>query len=160
MTQIDQHELIQLLGRQSVANVQNGLIHTLAIWMDEHVQGESVRRRKEQPFSAFYGVVRDVARQGGGQRDKWPAYRPLPYPYTQMKFIESLSDQILEHIKGMTFEDGLKFIGELWGGWILVCPQRILRNSPEYANSIMPQTTESGLVDLMLQYLDVVYGNM
>ena len=104
--------------------------------------------------------MRGVVQERKYKRKVWTKGQPLPYPYNEMKVINSLSDKILNTIRGVTFEKGLEFLAELWGGWILVCPNSIIQNSPEFAGSTTSATTETELTNLMLQYLDVVYGNM
>ena len=47
------NKLVDVLSTLCVANVQNGLIHILAIWMDEHVQGDAVNQRKVEAFYKF-----------------------------------------------------------------------------------------------------------
>jgi len=160
MANIDSNELIDLLSTYCIANVQNGLIHTLAIWLDEHVQGESVESRKRDAFSTFAQSVENTVMQRQHRRKVWPANQPLPYPYNQIEVIESLSDQLLQKMKAMSFEKGLTFLAELWGGWMLVCPYEIIRNSPEFAREMNSAKTEIELTELMLQYLDMVYGTM
>jgi hypothetical protein len=62
-------------------------------------------------------------------------------------------------MRGLSFDQGLLFLAELWGRWILICPEAILRNSPEYASVVEPGYDKGKLIEQMLSYLDL-YGNM
>jgi hypothetical protein len=160
MTDIHNGELVDLLATHSVANVQNGLIHALAIWLDQHLQEEPVEQRKREAFSVFTSLVRDVVMQRQFERKMWPQNQPLPYPYNEMEVIESISDQALQKMIAMPLEKGLMFLAELWGAWILVCPAKIIQNSPEFASDLISVKTESERNELMLRYLEMVYGMM
>jgi hypothetical protein len=151
-------ELLELLSENSVANVQNGLFHSLALWLDRHVKGEDVDRRKREAFSMFAGPVCKIARQRQYQRKVWPENKPVPSVY-QYKVIEAISHKVLRKMRGLSFDQGLMFLAELWGRWILICPEAILRSSSEYARVVESVKGEDELIENMLWYLDI-YGNM
>ena len=151
---------MDVLSTLSVANVQNGLIHTLAIWLDEHIQGDSDKQRKLDAFYSFRDSVWEVVQLAQFQRKVWPERQQLPYPYNELEVIDSLSSQILQEMKEMSFEQGLLFLAELWGRWILVCPDRIIQHSPEFGSHASSVKTETELTEYMFRYLDMVYGMM
>jgi hypothetical protein len=61
-------KLLELLSSNSVPNVQNGLIHALGRWVNRHVKGDNVNRRKREAFSTFDRSVIKIARQRQYQR--------------------------------------------------------------------------------------------
>jgi hypothetical protein len=160
MANLDNNELVEFLSTHSIANVQNGLISALAIWLDEHVQGEAIENRKRQVFYGFTASIRNVVKQYDATRKVWPKNRPLPYPYNEIKVIDFISDRVLQRMKGMRFVQGLTFLTELWGGWILICPREIIQNSPEFASEMVLGKTETELTETMIQYVELVYGTM
>jgi hypothetical protein len=159
MTNAQMSGLLELLSTNSVANVQNGLIHALGLWLEMYVKGAEVDRRKQEAYSTFVSSVWEVAKQRQYQRKVWPKSKPLPFPYNQLKVIEAISREVLREMKGLSFHQGLVFLAKLWGGWVLICPEAILRNSPEFASVIETVQDEDELIEQMLWYLDI-YGNM
>lgn len=160
MPGLETNELVDLLATHGVANVQNGLIHALALWLEQHIHGDAARQRKLEAFYLFRDAVWQVVNQEQFERKKWPEDRPLPYPKNELKVIHALAERALQKMKGMSFEQGLLFLAELWGGWILACPDRIIRESPEYGSYAASAPTESERNEYVFQYLDIVYGMM
>jgi hypothetical protein len=151
--------LLELLSSNSVPNVQNGLIHALGLWLDYHIKDNDVQRRKEDAFALFERSVFDIARRRQYQRKEWPKNKPLPYPYNLEEAYESIWKEVRKDMRGLSFEQGLLFLAELWGRWMLICPEAIFRNSPEYASIVKTEYKEDELIEQMLRYLDN-YGNM
>jgi hypothetical protein len=160
MEELPTNKLVDILTTLCVANVQNGLIHTLAIWLDEHIQVDSVEQRKLEAFYNFRDSVWEVVQQRQFQRKSWPENQKLPYPYNRWKVINSLSKQILLAMNGMPFEKGLLFLAELWGRWILVCPDKIIQHSPEFGSFASSVKSDTELTENMFRYLDMGYGMM
>jgi hypothetical protein len=159
MIDVANRDIVNYLATQSVANVQNGLIHTLSIWLDIHIKGERAYERKNAAFQVFFNQVSDVVTQREYERKEWPSRQPLPNPYNKTEVIESISKRILPYISNMALEQGLTFLAKLWGGWILVCPRAIIQNSPEYSTVATTAKNEAEVYELMLRYLDF-YGTM
>jgi hypothetical protein len=158
MEESSTNKLVDVLSTCCVANVQNGLIHALSVWLDEHIQGDSVKQGKLEAFYKFRNSVWEVVQQKQFQRKVWPENQDLPYPYNELEVISSLSSQILQEMNEMPFEKGLLFLAELWGRWILVCPDKIIQHSPEFGSYASSVKTETELIDYMFRYLDMVYG--
>jgi len=159
MAEKDIYKLLDLLSSNGVANVQNGLILAIGLWLGRHVKGEAVESRTREAFSIFADTAIRVARQSQHRRKVWPEGKPLPFPNDQSKVQEAISKQVLRSIRGSSFEEGLNFFGELWGRWVLLCPEAIIRNSPEFANIAEATKNENELIEHMLRYLDL-YGSM
>jgi hypothetical protein len=64
-------EIIENFIAHGVSVTQNGLIHTLAIWLDNNIQGEFVQKRKQEAGSKFYKFVTNFVGQRNYQRKKW-----------------------------------------------------------------------------------------
>jgi hypothetical protein len=146
---------MDFLIAQGISTAQNGLIHTLAIWLDDHIKGDFVRERKEKAVHRFYRSITDNLRERKYQRIKWDKKRRLPPSYkNNSKAIDEIANKVLYQIKEMSFEQGLAVIGELYAAWILTCPEFMIRNSSQY-KELISSGTEAELIDLMLQYLDM-----
>ena len=152
-------DLLELLSFNSIANVQNGLIHAYGIWLNKHVKGNAVKLRKREAYSTFARTAIRVAKQSQEGRKIWPEGRPLPSNTTQQKVQSDISKQVLRSIGGLSFEEGLKFLGELWGRWVVVCPETIIKNSPELSSIAENTKSNNELIGHMLRYLDL-YGSL
>jgi hypothetical protein len=151
--------LLEVLSISGVANTQNGLIHSISVWLEMHVKVANIESRKREAFNDFAGYVREVIKQRRYKRMLWLEDIPLPSPIIDEKTSEDISDQILRVIEAKSFDQGLRFLAELWGGWVLVCPVEIVQNSPEFAAASITITDDDELIDYMLRYLDI-YGSM
>jgi hypothetical protein len=151
--------LLEVLSISGVSNTQNGLIHSISVWLARHVKGENIESRKREAFNDFAGYVREVVKQRRYKRKLWLEDMPLPSPLSDEKTSEDISNQILRRMKAKSFDQGLRFLAELWGGWVLVCPEAIIQNSPEFASASITITDEAELIEYMLRYLDI-YGSM
>jgi hypothetical protein len=147
--------LMDILITDGIGAAQNGLIHSMALWLDDHIKGELVRERKEEACQRFYKSVTACVQQKKYQRRIWGEKQLLPlFKKDQVKAIDEISSKVLRQIKEMSFEQGLDFIAELYAAWILTCPEIMMRNSSQFKSSITTGS-ESELINLMLQYLDI-----
>ena len=160
MNDFQQNEILEYLSEIGIANVQNGLIHSLAVWLDEHIVGNNVRQRKQVAFNTFAKSVLDTVKKRTISRKVWAENKPLPHPYNDSEVLDNISHQVLIAINDMSFEEGLFFIAELWGKWILVCPRIIVESSPEFGDRAAQLKGEIEFSEYMFLYLDMVYGNM
>jgi len=151
--------LLEVLSINGVANTQNGLIHSISVWLERYVKGENMEPRKREAFDDFTGYVREVVKQRRYKRKLWLEDIPLPSTISDEKTSEDISNQILRGMEAKSFNQGLRFLAELWGGWVLVCPEVIIQNSPEFASASITIKDEDELIDYMLRYLDI-YGSM
>ena len=151
--------LVGTLSSNGVANVQGALIHAAALWMDRHVKGDDALTRKKAAFSTLTTAARGVINRQQLVRRCWPQNRRLPTIVNEVPVINALSHKVLRHMRGLTLEEGMAFLGELWGRWVLVCPIEIVRSSPEFASAIQSGAAEDELAETMLRYLDI-YANM
>ena len=151
--------LVDTLSTNGVANVQGALIHTAALWMDRHVKGDDALPRKKAAFFALARTANRVVSRQQLVRKRWPQDKPLPSTINEVPVIHALSRKLLHHMRGLSLEDGMAFLGELWGRWVLICPIEIVRNSPEFASATQSGAAEDELAVNMLRYLDI-YANM
>jgi hypothetical protein len=145
--------LIDNFIAQGVSATQNGLVHTLAIWLDNNIQGEFVQERKQEAGRKFYELVSDFVEQRYYQRKKWNENQKSSYDRNESEASLEISRKVLAQINELPFEQGLKYIANLYAAWILACPTTMMRVSSEYKNSISTET-ETELIGLMFRYLD------
>lgn len=146
-------DLMENFIAHGVSVTQNGLVHALAKWLDYNIQGEFVQDRMQEAGGNFYEFVSDFVEQKHYQRKKWNENHQLPSGEFKWEASLEISSIILAQINGLPFEQGLKFIANLYAAWILSCPTIIISTSSEYKGSIS-NGTESELIGLMLRYLD------
>lgn len=147
-------ELMDDLITHRILAIQNGIIHSLAIWLDNHIRGEFMEKRKREAGARFYEWVMNFVRQSHFQRKIWDESQNLPSDKNEWKASQEISRKILGQMNGMSFEQGLEFIALIYAAWILSCPAFMIKNSPQYKGSISTGT-ETELIDLMLRYLDI-----
>jgi hypothetical protein len=146
-------ETVENFIAHGVSVTQNGLIHTLAIWLDKNIQGEFVQRRKQEAGSKFYKFVSNYVGQRKYQRKKWDESQKLPSGNYEWTASLEISNKILAQINELPFEYGLEFIANLYAAWILSCPAIIIRASSQYKGSISTEN-ETELIEQMFRYLD------
>ncbi|MEW6029218.1 MAG: hypothetical protein ACOYZ8_16890 [Chloroflexota bacterium] len=146
-------EIIDNFIAHGVSVTQNGLIHALALWLDNNIQGESVQKRKQEAGGKFYEFVTNFVGQRSFQRKKWNGSQKLPSSKNEWKKSLEFSSKILTQINELPFEQGLEFIANLYAAWILSCPAVIIRTSSEYKGSISTEN-ETELIEQMFRYLD------
>jgi len=151
-------ETVEYFIVHGVSVTQNGLIHTLAIWLDKNIQGEFTQRRKQEAGSKFYKFVSNFVGQRKYQRKKWDESQKLPSSNNEWAASLEISNKILVQINGLPFEHGLEFIANLYAAWILSCPAIIIRASSEYKESISTEN-ETELIELMFRYLDFLLSH-
>ena len=147
-------EIVDYLIMNGVGASQNGLIHSLALWLDKHIQGEFVQTRKEDACTKFCNYVHSFVEQRNFQRKSWNEDQPLPSLKNEGEFIEVISKRILEQTNSMSVERGLKFIAYVYAAWVLSCPVSILKNSPQYRDTVSTET-EPELISVMFRHLDI-----
>ena len=147
-------KLIDHLIKSGVGVAQNGLIHSLAIWLDSNLQGEVAKVRKEDACARFSKYVYDFVEQKNFERRTGNKNLELPSLKNEWQAIEEISNKVLEQTNEMSFEKGLEFIAYVYAAWILSCPASVMKNSPQYEDSISTET-ESELIGLMFRYLDI-----
>ena len=146
-------EIVDNFIAHGVSATQNGLIHALAIWLDNNIQGELVQKRKQEAGGEFYEFVTNFVGQRSYQRKKWSESQKLPSSKNEWEKSLEFSDKILTQINGLPFEQGLEFIANLYAAWILSCPAKIIITSSEYKGSISTEN-ETELIEQLLRYLD------
>jgi hypothetical protein len=127
-------ELVDDLIAHGVGAAQNGIIHSLAIWLDNNIQGEFADKRFQPKI--------------------WDESQNLPSCKNEWEASLEISSKILGRINGISFEQGLEFIALIYAAWMLSCPAFIIRNSPQYKGSTSTET-ETELIGLMFRYLDI-----
>jgi hypothetical protein len=147
-------ELMDDLVAHGIHAAQNGIIHSLAIWLDNHIQGEFMEKRKREVGTRFCEWVMNFVRQSHFQRKIWDESQSLPSHKNEWEASQKISGKILGQMNGMPFEQGLEFIAWIYAAGILSCPAFMIKNSPEYKGSISTGT-ETELINLMLRYLDI-----
>jgi hypothetical protein len=150
-------KLLDLLCVNNPLNVMNSLVHAFGTWSRKHISGQGAESRMREAFSLLAHVAYSTANQGSPHRNKWPEGRTLPCPDNDPRIHATITRQVLRKMRGLSFEEGLTFIGQLWGQWLLMCPAELLSDtsgSPE----AQPFDDEK-VIHQMLRYLDV-YGNM
>jgi hypothetical protein len=146
-------ELMDHFVAHGVSATQNGLVHALAIWLDNNIQGEFVQERNQEAGGKFYKFVSDFVEQRHYQRKKWNETQKVSSDRNEWEASLEISSKVLAKIYGLPFEQGLEFIANIYAAWILSCPTIIMRTSSEYKDSISTGT-ETELIGLMLRYLD------
>jgi hypothetical protein len=147
-------ELMDDLVAHGIGASQNGIIHSLAIWLDPHIRGEFAEKRKREAGTRFCEWIMKFVRQSHFQRKIWDESQRLPSHKNEWEASQEISRKILGQMNGMPFEQGLEFIALIYANWILSCPAFMIKNSPEYEGSISTGT-ETELINLMLCYLDI-----
>jgi hypothetical protein len=151
--------LIDILINHGIDAAQNGLIQSLAFWLDDHIKGVFVRERKEEACLRFYKSVMNGVQEKKYQRRIWDKEQKPPlFKKNRAKAIDEISSKVLWQIKELSFEQGLDFIAELYSAWMLSCPGILMRNSSMFKESITTGS-ESELIDLMIRHL-VFYMTM
>jgi hypothetical protein len=148
-------DFLEFLTTHSVGTVQNGLILALSRWLEGKVQGDAVEQRKREAVGEFGGHVWTVVQRRQYPRKPWPANHSLPPSFNDQDTMQVIVDHVFQFTHGMSLEQGVKFIAELYGAWILACPEPIIRNAPQFASSAPSAKTDAELIDLMMQYLDI-----
>ena len=139
----------------------NGMIHTLGVWFHMHIRSAviDVDQRKKDAYSTFSTIAYNTAKKGIPNRRDWPRSKSLPDFDNNSQVLESISQQLLHQIQELSFEEGLRFIGELWGRWLLVCPLEILKDAIGDSQDTKGEWSEVEVLDMMLRFLDI-YGSM
>jgi hypothetical protein len=136
----------------------NGMIDALGLWFNQHLKGHDAEQRMREAYSTFAAIAIDASRMDHPARNTWPKGKPLPEFDNNPKVIKSISRGILRSMRGLTFADGLIFLGQLWGKWLLVCPKEILIDILRPSASSPSPMSEEDLICQMLRYIDI-YGN-
>jgi hypothetical protein len=146
-------EMVDNFIVDGVSATQNGLLHALAIWLDNNIQGELVQKRKQEAGGEFYEFVTNFVAQRSYERKKWIESPKIPSSKNERKKSLEFSSRILTQINGLPFEQGLEFIANLYAAWILSCPANIIMTSSEYKGTISTEN-ETELTEQLLRYLD------
>jgi hypothetical protein len=147
-------ELMDCLITHGVGAAQNGLIHSLAIWLDNNIQGEFVKERKQEAGQRFSQSVIYYIEKREFQRKTWQKNNKFPFAKNEWGAIQEIFGKVLERMNGMSFEQGLDFIAHLYAAWVLSCPAYLMKHSPQYKASLFTGS-EPELIDLMIRYLDI-----
>jgi hypothetical protein len=156
---IKNDNLIEILTGTSAGNAMNGMIHALGVWFHMHIRGADADQRMKDAYSTFSTRAYNTAKKGMPDRKSWPRSKPLPEFDNNSQVLESISQQLLQQIQELSFEEGLIFIGELWGRWLLVCPIEILKDAFGDSQDTTGEWSEAEVLDNTLRYLDL-YGSM
>jgi hypothetical protein len=147
-------ELVDDLIAHGVGAAQNGIIHSLAIWLDNNIQGEFADKRKQESCVRFCEYIANFVDQKRFQPKIWNESQNLPSCKNEWEASLEISSKILGRINGISFEQGLEFIALIYAAWMLSCPAFIIRNSPQYKGSTSTET-ETELIGMMFRYLDI-----
>jgi hypothetical protein len=151
--------LLGLLSSNSAGNSMNGMINALGQWFREHIEGQDSSDQMQDAYSVFASVVIETVNKNQFHRKQWPKGKPLPRFDNKSKTLQSISERILEAMQDLEFNNGLIFIGELWGKWLLSCPKELLLDILESIDASPDEINEELLLMNMLRYIDM-YGNM
>ncbi|TFH32570.1 MAG: hypothetical protein E4G99_12575 [Anaerolineales bacterium] len=151
--------LLDLLSSNSAGNSMNGMIHALGQWFLEHITGQDSSDQMRDAYSVFATVVIETVSKNQSRREQWPKGKSLPKFDNKPKTLQSISERILEAMQDLELNNGLMFIGELWGKWLLSCPKELLLDILESIDASPDEISEELLIKNMLRYIDM-YGNM
>ena len=151
--------LLDLLSSNSAGNSMNGMIHALSHWFRDHIKGQDSSDQMQDAYSVFASVVIETVSQNQFHRKHWPKGKPLPKFDNKSTTLQSISERIIQAMQDLEFNNGLIFIGELWGKWLLSCPKELLLDILESIEASPDDISEEQLLKNMLRYIDM-YGNM
>jgi len=141
---------LDLLVAEHVKTTLQAIITTLGLWMRKHDVDVSDAQTAQNVINEFEEVTEEIIASGQYQRRQRPQFQALPkFNWTR---VDSLSEEVfLSKMQDMRFGDGLKFMGQLTGAWILACPEIIIRDMGGI--QISPNSTETELILIMRKAL-------
>jgi hypothetical protein len=126
---------LDLLVQERVYTVLSASIVALSSWLASH--NITDKSSGLEALNKFDNIVKRVVQAGEYQPRRLPfLYKP---PAQSQEREVSLSEKaFLSKMDDMTLDEGLQFMGQLMGAWILVCPEELI---PEL--EIYPSRTRS-----------------
>jgi len=114
---------LDLLVQERVHTVLSAAVVALSSWLARH--NITDKPSAMEALDKFDNIVQRVAQAGQYQPRRLPSFYEPPSPSQERKVYLS-EKAFLSKMDDMTLDDGLQFMGQLMGAWILVCPEELI----------------------------------
>ncbi len=122
---------LDLLVQERVHTVLSATIVALSSWLARHsITDKSIGIEE---LNKFDNIVERVVQAGQYQPRRLPFFYKPP-AQSQEREVYLSEKAFLSNMEDMTLDDGLQFMGQLIGAWILVCPEELILELEIYPN--------------------------